>query len=149
MELNKVTLDERPIIAIRRTVPDPGPLFDEALPRLFDFVATNGFAVTGPPLGVYYDVGDGEFDMAVALPVAGEATEEGDITAGSLPAGPAVTVEFTGHYDGLGDAWSSLRHAIADAGHEIRAEGWEEYLVGPESGVDPTEFQTTLVQTIE
>lgn len=149
MELNKVTLEERPIIAIRKTVPDPGPLFDEAMPKLFDFVARNGIAVDGPPLGVYYMIAEGEFDMAVALPVAAEPPAEGEISAISLPAGPAVAVEYTGRYDGLGEAWSELRHAIADAGYEIRAEGWEEYLVGPESGVEPAEFQTRLVQTVE
>lgn len=149
MELQHVTLDERPIIAIRKTVSDPGLLFDEALPKLFDHVAGTGISVDGPPLGVYYQVADGEFDMAVALPVKGESVAVGEISATTLPAGPAVTIEYVGHYDGLGDAWSGLRHAIADAGHEIRAEGWEEYLVGPESGKDPAEFQTLLVQTIE
>lgn len=149
MQLNTVSLEERPIIAIRRTVPDPGLFFDEVLPTLFDFVARNGIAVDGPPLGVYYRVAEGEFDMAVALPVAAESPAEGVISVMSLPAGPAVVVEYMGHYDGLGDAWSALRRDIADAGREIRAEGWEEYLVGPESGVEPAEFQTRLVQTIE
>ena len=149
MDINQITLEERPIVAIRKTVSDPGLLFDEALPKLFDFVAAHATEVNGPSLGVYYRIQEGEFDMAVALPVASLAEAEGEIAATSLPGGPAITAEYVGPYEGLGEAWANLRHAIADAGQKARAEGWEEYLVGPESGLDPREFQTILVQTVE
>lgn len=149
MDINQVTLEERPIVAIRKTVSDPGLLFDEAMPKLFDFVAAHNTEVNGPPLGVYYRIEDGEFDMAVALPVASAAEAEGEIAATALPAGAAVTAEYVGPYEGLGEAWADLRHSIADAGQQTRAEGWEEYLVGPESGLDPREFETNLVQPVE
>jgi effector-binding domain-containing protein len=149
MEINDVVLGERQIIAIRKTVHDPGLLFDEALPKLFDFAASNDVEVDGPPLGIYYRVEEGEFDMAVALPVAAAPAGGGEIAAASLPAGPAMTADYVGHYEGLSAAWAEFRHAIDDAGKKPRAEGWEEYVVGPESGLGPDEFQTTLLQTIE
>lgn len=150
MDIYELTVAPRPIVAIRETVTEPGKLFDSALPRLFGLVATQGLNVDGPALGIYYRVEEGQFDMAVALPVDGaDPVSEGPIRAGELPAGRAAATDYTGPYDGLGEAWAMFRHEIDVAGHTVRAEGWEEYHVGPDSGVDSSEYRTTLVQTIE
>lgn len=149
MEMTRGRTQSDAYVGIRKKVPDPGPLFDSALPALFGFVMSNRVSVVGPPLGIYHRVDETGFDMTVALPVSGEVPEpDAPITAGMLPAvDVAIRIHF-GAYDGLSESWRRLTDEVKAAGFELGDECWERYESGPESGDDPSQWRTVLVQPI-
>lgn len=150
MEIFELNLEPRPIMGIWDTVDDPGPLFERALPALFERAGVMGLQVDGPPLGIYYRVSGGRFEMAVALPMAStDELVDGEVRSGLLPGGRAVATDFYGRYEDLSAAWKRFMDMLGESGYEIRAESWEEYLRGPELGGDPTTWLTRLVQTVE
>lgn len=148
MEIFELELEPRPLIGIWDTVVDPGPLFERAMPALFQHAEANGLRVDGPALGIYFRVSEGRFEMAVALPVT-SAIGGGEVREGRLPGGRAVATDYFGPYDGLSSAWSRFAAELARSGYLIRAEGWEEYHEGPESGGAPSTWRTRLVQTVQ
>jgi effector-binding domain-containing protein len=150
MEMSVETVGVRTIIGIRDTVNDPGPLFESALPTLFGYCAEHGIVIAGPPLGIYYHVADGVFDMAVAIPVDGLAEPvDPSMFFGSLPGGRVVRGTHVGPYDQITQAWGVLmEQAEADGLTRLAGPCWEEYKLGPDSGKNPSEWRTDLVQPI-
>jgi effector-binding domain-containing protein len=148
MEATETSLAPRTIVGIREVVDDPGKLFTSALPALFARAEGGGQTYIGPPLGVYYHVDDGSYDMAVAFLVedAGDAAEAG-LFVDTLDPGRAYIGEYQGPYDGIPEAWSDLMAAIPDD-VETTMPCWEEYHTGPESDPNPINWRTTLVQPI-
>ena len=144
MNITEISLAPQPFIGIRDKVVDPGPLFSEGLPRLFGYAAEHGIAPAGPPIGIYYDVEEGMFDMAVGLPTIGLVEGEGDIFSDVLPDGKAVTAEYVGPYEGLGRAWQEFMTALAEDGYSLRAASWEDYRTGGDDS-DPKDWLTVLV----
>jgi effector-binding domain-containing protein len=144
------TVKERTIIGIRDKVNDPGSLFASALPMLFSYCAEHGTVIAGPPLGIYYDVADGTFDMAVALPVEGPVEpRDTSMFVGSLPGGRVVRGTHVGPYDQITQAWGVLMdHAESVGLTRLDGPCWEEYKLGPESGENPSEWRTDLVQPV-
>lgn len=143
-----MSLEPRSIVGVWDTVDDPGPLFERAMPLLSAHVEARRLQVDGPPLGIYYRVSEGSFEMAVAMPVA-SAEGAGEVEVGRLPGGRALATDYFGPYDGLSAAWDRFTDVLGDAGYAIRAEGWEEYHSGPESGDDPSHWLTRLVQPVD
>lgn len=147
METKQIPITPRPIVGIRERVDDPGPFFESAIPELFAYADAHSISVVGPVLGVYYEVDDGMFDMAVALPVSDVADGDERVFSGSLSADRAIVTDYVGSYDGLPEAWSELMEIIGDdAPHLMPC--WEEYRVGPEDDPNPLHWRTTLVQPI-
>lgn len=152
MEIDYTSVETQPILGIRRQVPDPGPMFESAMPALFAHASTLGVEVAGAPLGVYYEVGEGFFDMAVAVPIveptSDVGTPEPPLFIGALPSGRVAVVVHSGSYDALADTWSEFMAALDAAEVDLAGECWEDYVVGPDSGVDSDAFRTRLVQPI-
>jgi effector-binding domain-containing protein len=67
----------------------------------------------------------GKMDIEVGWPVGSEATGNGSVTAGALPAGKYATLVYTGNYPGLIDATAALLKWGAEQG--LR---WDSWLVG-------------------
>ncbi len=150
MKVHTEVVDPRTVIGIRDRVDDPGPLFESGLPRLFRYCGENTIEVTGPPLGIYYEVGDGTFDMAVAIPI-GEPPSSVDpaMFVGETPDGLAAVATYVGPYDGLPDAWQRFVDEINGQGLTMRDEAClEEYELGPDATDDPTKWRTRFVQPI-
>jgi effector-binding domain-containing protein len=49
---------------------------------------------------------------------------------------------------GLRSAWGEFDEWIEARGHEKRADLWETYLEGPDSGGDPADWRTELVRPL-
>ncbi len=148
MEIFELELEPRPVIGVWDTVEDPGTLFERAMPLLTGHVEANDLRVDGPPLGIYFRVSSGRYEMAVALPVV-SAVGAGAVREGRLPGGRAAATDYFGPYDGLASAWDRFLTSLAGSGYLVRAEGWEEYHEGPESGGAPSTWRTRLVQTVQ
>jgi effector-binding domain-containing protein len=142
-------LEERRIFGVREIVADPGELFARALPRIFGALTEAGVPPAGAPLGIYYSVDEEAFDMAVAVPVDASVDAGDGLFNGHLPGGRALAYDHHGSYDTLTSGWQAFMALVEEAGHAIRAEAWEDYHTGgPDSGMPPEEWITTLVAPI-
>ena len=119
--------------------------------RVFEWLAARGIAPAGPPFWRYVVVDmetklDLETGVAVSSPVEGD----GEVRAGTLPAGRYATVVHTGHPDTLVTATRDLLQWAAKHDLDWDADGntWgcrlEEYLSDPAEVPDMNEWQTRL-----
>jgi len=140
----------RTILGMRDRVSDPGQLFTSALPQVLEFAGMHGVAIDGPPLSIYYEIGEDFFDMAVAVPVVGEVPPvTTPMFVGSLPTGRVASVDHVGPYEEISATWTAFMDELASRDvHPGEGAPWEEYTVGPDSAADPADFRTRLVTPI-
>ena len=158
--------DALPYLAIRSEVTDGVPaVADTAFPQLFAWLGQHGIEPAGPPFIRYLEVDrDGEpLEIEVAAPVANGAPEgDGQVRAGTLPAGRYVTALHTGPYrhddvPDLGDAQAALRTWTEQQGITTGrpserglslAACVEHYKVGPPMEQDWTKWETELAYLV-
>lgn len=127
----------------------------DEIPRLVGWLAQHGLSPAGPPF-LRYLVIDMAKDMVLqaGVPVSEPVEVDGDVEAGTLPAGRYVTAVHVGPYEGLYGATTSLlrwagerglhfdKHA-SDAG-EVWACRLEFYETDPTELPDPGTWVTRL-----
>ena len=117
-----------------------GPAIQEVMGTL----AAQGIAPIGPIFSHHFKMDPGTFDFEVGAPVASAVTPTGRVHASELPATKIARVVYSGPYEGLGDAWGEFGEWIASQGLTPAGSLWESYLAGPETGPDPSGWQTEL-----
>ena len=117
-----------------------GPAFGE----LFSTVAQQGVQIVGPAYSYHHKIVPDEWDFEAGVPVAAPITESGRVKNGLLPQATVARTIYRGGYEGLGPAWAELDSWVKSNGHSPRPDLWESYAVGPESGPDPSGWQTEL-----
>src|ERR1051325_7101446 len=74
----------------------------EGLNAIFGWLGARGVGPDGPPFIRYYVIDmEGKMDVEVAVPVAKALEGEGQIRAGSLPAGRYASLVYTGIDHGI------------------------------------------------
>ena len=160
MQMSEPQFEERPeqsYVAITRRV-SMGELGEKIPPLLgdvFGWLGKQGIAPSGPPF-FRYDVINMPGDMVVAagVPIAAPAVGEGEIEAGTIPAGRYVTAMHTGHPAELEAAtgqlltWADAHDVTWQRDIESDGEHWvaryEFYLDSPEDQPDMTKWRTEL-----
>ncbi|HWY99548.1 MAG TPA: GyrI-like domain-containing protein [Edaphobacter sp.] len=117
-----------------------GPGLDEVKAA----IAAQGIATTGPWFTHHLRIEPGIFDFEICVPVAAPIDPVGRVKAGQWPATTVARTIFHGNYEGLGAAWGEFDAWIAAKGYTPRPDLWECYVVGPESGTDPSGWRTEL-----
>lgn len=143
----KKTLTETPILFMRKRVEHAkvGPTLGELLPKVFAYAMQHGIAFAGPPMCRYTSWSSGGVTLEAGLPVVTPAEAEGDILAGSLPSGPAVSTVHTGPYDTLSEAHSALEAWLSDNALRKTGDSWEVYLTDPGQVPDPAQWLTEII----
>lgn len=113
---------EQPYVGISRTLTIAQ--IDELLPPLHDklwaWLAEKGITTAGKPFFRYYDMKmDDAMEIEVGLPVHMLPNGEGEIQAGTLPAGEYATLFHWGHYDGLYDATTFILKWMEQNGWQL------------------------------
>ena len=151
-------LETQPVVSIRRTVQvaDLGTAMGENVGTLSAYLKQRGVQPSGPAFVRYHTFGETETDFELGVPVAAPEPGEGQVAAGELPGGPAVTTSHVGAHDKLGEAYGRLHGWLKEQGREAAGPGWEVYYwldvaqaSGPESFPDAEEWRTELVQPIK
>src|SRR5688500_3130414 len=98
-----VTADAVTTAAIRRTVPmaELGSFYDEAFRTLVETLARQGIVPAGPAFGLYHGAPTDTADVEAGFATAGPVAADGDVVAGSLPAGRLARLVHRGTYDPL------------------------------------------------
>ncbi len=121
-----------------QTVMGPGIM------EIFEALAAQNMKPTGPWFTHHLKRPDDIFDFEICVPVASPVTPVGRVKAGQMPAHTVARTVYQGGYEGLGEAWGEFLQWIEAQGHESAEDLWEVYMVGPESGPDPSQWRTQL-----
>jgi effector-binding domain-containing protein len=122
-----------------------GPGYTE----LMDTLKAQGITPAGPWYTRHFRMDPEVFDFEIGTPIAGDVQPAGRVVPGELPAARVVRTVYHGPYEELPGAWSQFDAWIAANGHEPDGSLWEAYRVGPESGDDPSGWQTELSRPLK
>jgi effector-binding domain-containing protein len=117
-----------------------GPTIGE----VYQAIAAQGIAAAGPWFTHHLRRPTDTFDFEASVPVATAIAPAGRVRPGEWPAMRVVRTVYHGGYEGLGEAWGDFLDWIETQGLKTTDDLWECYLSGPESGSDPTQWQTQL-----
>lgn len=124
--------------------------FDSTFTALFPVLEDQGIQPMGPAFSLHRRMPSDTVDMEVGIPVdralTAAVTSESGVTLrpSRLPAGRVAIVSHLGSYDGLGEAWGTFMHAVAETGHEPALPFWEIYVTEPSPEADPASMRTDL-----
>jgi AraC family transcriptional regulator len=137
----------QPALFIRRQTAagDLAATLGEILPAVFAFAQQRGVPFAGPPFTRYVEVGRGLLTVEGGMPVAVPAAGEGEIVAGELPGGPAITAVHVGPYERLQETHAAIERWMAEHGVAAAGAPWETYLTDPAEVPDPAEWRTEVV----
>ena len=107
-------------------------------------VSAQGIAPVGPVFSHHLRMDPETFDFEVGVPVSAAFSAAGRVKPGELPATTVARAIYRGPYEELGAAWGEFSRWIAAQGHKPATDLWECYVVGPESGPDPSAWRTEL-----
>jgi effector-binding domain-containing protein len=121
--------EPRPVLSIRRRV-ELAHLTEaqgESLRELWSSIDRRGVKPAGAPFVRYHTFGETETDLEVGIPVVETSSSEGQVAAGELPGGAAVTTWHLGSHDGLRDAYARLYAWLKEHDREPDGAAWEVY----------------------
>jgi effector-binding domain-containing protein len=148
---------ERPYVGIVNYVSmDTIPEAADRLREVFDWIHARGIEMAEAPFFKYNVIDmDGELEIEVGIPIPTLVDGEGEIVAGTLPAGRYATVSHVGHpqelYRVTADllAWAEregLRFAKEDTpAGEVWESRLEVYSTDPAVEPDMNKWETTLL----
>ena len=127
----------------------------DRIPEIFGWLGARGIAPAGPPFFRYHVIDmERQLEVEAGVPVASAVEDDGEIRAGTLPAGRFAVMTHTGAPDTLvaptADllAWAQERGLTWDMSPTDAGERWgcrvEFYLTNPAEQPDPTKWQTQL-----
>lgn len=85
---------------------------------LFDRVYGSGTKLSGHNV-IIYRIVDGGLEMECGVLLASPTALRGELSAGTTPAGRAVTVVHVGPYDRMGEAYDALKPWIEERGGRL------------------------------
>lgn len=148
-DIKSTELQEQPTAMLRETVPMNAlrEFFDRAYKAVMAAVQQQNVQLAGPPFALYRgmptDVVDVEAGFPLAAPYPGGA--EGGVSAGVLPAGPALQAMHVGPYDSLPETYSAVMARMRAEGLTPGDAMWEYYLSDPAAEPDPAVWKTLVV----
>ncbi len=141
------TLPARTVASVRDVIDqygEEGRLWQrlmEALPAAGGEVAEGGLAVAVFHDPDYVERGP---DVEVQLDVVAPFIETGDVRCLHIPETEVVSGTLHGPYDGVGGVMEEVALWVDEHGYRFAGEMLNIYVVGPESGLDPSEWVTEV-----
>lgn len=128
-----------------------GQVFQDKMPKLFQYLKKGKFAVAEPPTGLYYswDTTTLKTNMAIAIPVTGTPKATDGYTVLTVPASKAIAVNYYGPYEAIELAHTALKKHIADKGLKVKKPAIEEYVGDPGAEKDPAKVLTKVYYLVE
>jgi effector-binding domain-containing protein len=143
-----LTLTPQPVLSVRVQVA-PAELearMKEILPRLVAHALANGIELAGPPFARYFARSAERIDFEAGVPTRKEQPGNPDlgITAGALPAGPAIATVHQGAYERLPEAHAALARWAAAHGKQPGGAAWDLFLTNPLQEPDVARWRTKV-----
>ena len=136
----------QPTLAIRtRTAVQNLPqVVGQAYGAILQYVEPLGVQPCGAPFVAYYNMNMQDLDIEIGFPFAQALAGQGDIQAGEIPGGKAVTCVHTGPYDQVRDAYEALQEWFESHNDIPTGVAYEFYLNDPQT-TPLSELQTQVV----
>lgn len=122
--------------------------FDRSFTELAEVLGRQGISPTGAAFARYAGPPGEVVDLEVGFPTDHPVATDGEVRAGSLPAGRVARLVHAGGFDQLGGSWGRLGAWIDAQGLSPGADLWEVYLTEPSPDMDPADLRTELVWTV-
>jgi AraC family transcriptional regulator len=116
----------------------------ECFGTLFGHGHKAGLPIAGWPVARYLSVGPGLWTVEAAMPLAAAASGEGEMEAGTLPAGPVAVAIHAGPYEQLPATYAAIETWMADNGVRAGGAPWESYVTDPGQHPDPADWRTEV-----
>lgn len=110
---------------------------------LMEHAATHGVNWAGPPFVLYPSACEGEFEIAVCMPVVPGAAGGEHVTVEEIPGGLCASTVHKGPYAEVGKAYVALQKWMTDNGRSPAGMVREVYLNDPAS-VPPEDLLTEI-----
>jgi effector-binding domain-containing protein/ribosome-associated toxin RatA of RatAB toxin-antitoxin module len=125
--------------------------YTEHLGKLMGTVARSGTELDGAPIGLYYtwDEENGRTDMAAAIGIKGDVEPTGQSQIVIIPAGKAAVVNYSGPYEGLGEAHMAIDDYLNDFSVEAKSPVIEEYVTDPMAEPDTSKWMTKIIYPLK
>ncbi len=138
--------EEQPTLSIRThaSVQDLSKVLGASYGAIGQYLGTLGEFPAGAPFAAYYNMDMDNLDIEIGFPVSKPLPGEGDIKAGTLPAGKYATCTHMGPYDTIEPAYTALTQWIQEHAYEATGVAYEFYLSDPEE-TPPEELQTQIL----
>lgn len=147
MDVARITLEPRVLVGLRDVVPvaQMTDFFARAFTAAAAELDRHGIEPAGPPIGLYRGDVTETVDVTAGFPTQDRLEPSRDVVAVDLPTGPAVVTVHTGPYDAMEQTYDDLLRWMTENGLTGGHAMYEEYLTGPQSGLEPAMWQTRIV----
>lgn len=137
-------------VGVRRTIKwaDMKQFFTEAFTTTGAAMKAAKVKPTGAPAGVYFewDEANQQADLLAGFPIAAESKGKvTGVTEYETPASATFWIQYKGGYNSMGPAHEALSTKIEMDGKEHHTNVIEEYVTGPGSTPDSTQWQTNII----
>jgi effector-binding domain-containing protein len=146
--IETLSLTPQPVLSVRAQVA-PAELearMKEIMPRLVAYALANGIELAGPPFARYFSRSPERIDFEAGVPTRKEQPGNPGlgITAGALPAGPAIATVHQGAYERLPEAHAALARWAAEHGKQPAGAAWDVFLTNPLQQPDVARWRTKV-----
>lgn len=146
LSITRVERAAQPILYIRRRISrsELQGMLAECFGTLFSHCQQAGLAIAGAPVARYMSMGPGQWTVEAAMVLAAPAIGQGEMQAGSLPAGPVAMGVHAGPYEGLPDTNAAIERWIEAQGFRVAGAPWESYVTDPGEFPNPADWRTEV-----
>jgi effector-binding domain-containing protein len=151
MDIKIIEVEPKPALAITDTCTfaELGNKFGEIYGEIGSYMKDNSIQMAGAPFGIYHAVSPEKVELEAGIPVSGNPTDGGRIHVMSTYGGRAAMTTFTGHYDGLKNAWGEFAKAVDAKGYQLNGPCFEVYITDPGEEPDSSKWITELYTPIK
>jgi effector-binding domain-containing protein len=143
-----LALTPQPVLSMRAQVApaEVEARMKEIMPRLVAYALASGIELAGPPFARYFARSAERIDFEAGVPTRKE--QPGNpalgITAGALPAGPAIATVHQGAYERLPEAHAALARWATAHGKQPGGATWDVFLTNPLQEPDVARWRTKV-----
>lgn len=121
----------------------------EWMMQTLEAVRSSGQEPAGMPFVRSFSMDVEAMDIEVGWPLAEQFAGDGEVSASTLPGGPAAVASCFGPYEEIGAAYEAIRTWCAKHGRESAGPPWESYFTDPAEEPDPAEWRTDIHFPVE
>jgi effector-binding domain-containing protein len=136
----------QPVLSIRArgAVKDLPAILGRSYGAIGAYLGRMGQAPAGAPFVAYYNEDMQSLDLEIGFPVSKKLTGQGEIQAGEIPGGKAVSCLHVGPYDKVEPAYQALGQWMQLKGYQGTGVCYEFYLNDPQQ-TPPEKLQTQIL----
>ncbi len=112
-------------------------------------IAKQKVEMAGPVLSIYYSYDNVNTDVEAAVPVSGNAKDEGNVKYHELPATKALVVKYYGNYSNIEPVYNAAFEYIGKQGMKSNGAPMEMYITDPGMEKDTAKWLTEVVFPIQ